>query len=92
MTKESSSNGVGFLGLLCLLLIGLKLAGFINWSWWWVLLPIYGKFVLYSILYVFYKIIKRRVEVAETKRVLSKLNQMIKEAIEEAEQKAASNN
>lgn len=92
MEKESSSSGVGFLGLLCLLFIGLKLGGVINWSWWWVLLPIYGKIVLYSILYIFYKIVKKRVEVAETKRGFSKLNQMIKEALEEAEQKAASNN
>lgn len=34
--------GVGFLGLLCVLFIGLKLSGVIAWSWWLVLLPIYG--------------------------------------------------
>lgn len=32
----------GFLGLLGLLLIALKLSGTINWSWWLVLLPLYG--------------------------------------------------
>ena len=27
--------------LLALLFIGLKLTGFIDWSWWWVLSPIW---------------------------------------------------
>lgn len=31
---------VGFLGLLTLLFIGLKLTGYIFWSWFWVLSPI----------------------------------------------------
>lgn len=30
---------IGFTGLLTLLFIGLKLAGFIGWSWLWVLAP-----------------------------------------------------
>lgn len=43
MAKESSnSGGIGFLGLLTLLFIGLKLTGYITWSWWWVLAPMWG--------------------------------------------------
>jgi len=30
-----------FLGWLFILFLGLKLAGVIAWSWWWVFLPIY---------------------------------------------------
>jgi len=37
MKVESSS--IGFGGLLTLLFIGLKLTGYITWSWWWVLSP-----------------------------------------------------
>lgn len=37
---------IGFLGLLGLLFIGLKLAGIITWSWWLVLLPLYGGLLL----------------------------------------------
>ena len=33
---------LGFLGALTLLFIGLKLAEIISWSWWLVLLPMYG--------------------------------------------------
>lgn len=33
---------VSWLGLLALLFIGLKLAGCITWSWWWVLSPLWG--------------------------------------------------
>lgn len=32
---------VGFLGLLTLLFIGLKLTNFIAWSWVWVLAPLW---------------------------------------------------
>jgi hypothetical protein len=37
---------VGLLGLLGLLFIGLKLAGVIAWSWWWVLAPIWAPAVI----------------------------------------------
>lgn len=37
--SSSSSSGISFSGLLTVLFIGLKLTGYINWSWWWVLSP-----------------------------------------------------
>ena len=37
--NSSSSSGIGFVGLLTILFIGLKLTGYIDWSWWWVLSP-----------------------------------------------------
>lgn len=37
----SSSGGIGFTGLLTILFIGLKLTGYIGWSWWWVLSPLW---------------------------------------------------
>lgn len=36
-----SSGGVGFFGLLAILFIGLKLTGYITWSWLWVLWPLW---------------------------------------------------
>ncbi len=50
--NSSSSNGVGFFGLLFLLFLGLKLTNNIDWSWWWVTAPLWGGFVL-TILVVF---------------------------------------
>lgn len=43
---QVNSGGVGFLGLLTVLFIGLKLGGVISWSWWWVLAPLWGPFAL----------------------------------------------
>jgi hypothetical protein len=37
----TSSNGIGFAGVLTILFIGLKLTHFINWSWWWILSPLW---------------------------------------------------
>lgn len=39
--SSSSSRGVGFTGALTLLFIGLKLCKVIDWSWWWVISPLW---------------------------------------------------
>ena len=39
--NSKNTGGVGFLGLLTLLFIGLKLTGYITWSWIWVLAPLW---------------------------------------------------
>jgi hypothetical protein len=38
---SSSSSGIGFVGLLAVAFIVLKLCGVIAWPWRWVLLPIW---------------------------------------------------
>lgn len=40
MENNNSSISLDFLNLLTILFVGLKLTGFITWSWWWVLSPI----------------------------------------------------
>lgn len=44
--SSSSSSGIGFVGLLTVLFIALKLTGYIAWSWWWVLSPIWISFIV----------------------------------------------
>jgi hypothetical protein len=44
--KEATSKGIGFLGLLGLVFITLKLTGHIQWAWWWVLAPLWGPLAL----------------------------------------------
>ena len=41
MGDNYSAGGLGFTGALTLLFIALKLLGKIDWSWWWVLSPIW---------------------------------------------------
>lgn len=36
-----TGSGVGFTSLLTILFIGLKLGSVIDWSWWWVLSPLW---------------------------------------------------
>ncbi len=40
-SSSSSNGGIGFVGLLTIVFITLKLTGFIAWSWWWVLSPVW---------------------------------------------------
>ena len=42
MSKEVNTGGISFLGLLTIVFITLKLTNVITWSWWWVLLPLWG--------------------------------------------------
>ena len=48
-----SSASIGFPGLLTLLFIGLKLTGYIAWSWWWVLSPLWIGFCFILAIVVF---------------------------------------
>ena len=41
MASNSSGGGIGFVGLLTVVFITLKLTNTISWSWWWVLSPIW---------------------------------------------------
>lgn len=47
--KNRAGGGIGFLGMLAILFIGLKLAGIITWPWWVVLLPLWGPFAAVAI-------------------------------------------
>lgn len=38
---SGAKSGIGFTGLLTIAFIVLKLCGIINWSWWWVLSPLW---------------------------------------------------
>jgi len=42
---QPASSGLGFFGLLTIVFIVLKLLGHIDWSWWWVLSPLWLPFV-----------------------------------------------
>ena len=55
MSKENKTvvgGGIGFIGLLQIVFIVLKLCGVIGWSWWLVLLPLIIEFGLVVLLIV----------------------------------------
>lgn len=50
--SSSSSSGVSALGLLGVLFVGLKLTGYIDWSWWWVTAPFWGGLAVVGVVVV----------------------------------------
>ena len=50
--NNAKSGGIGFWGLLQILLIGLKLTGYIDWSWWWVFAPVIAGVSLTAVILV----------------------------------------
>lgn len=61
MDNNKTSSGIGFTGILALIFITLKLIGIIDWSWVWVLSPIWISFlcILLWVMVVFI-VLKRR--------------------------------
>lgn len=54
------TGGISFCGLLCIVFIVLKLCNIIDWSWWWVLSPIWLPFIiLIIILFIGFCLFKR---------------------------------
>jgi hypothetical protein len=51
--SSSSSSGIGFGGLLAVAFIVLKLCHVIDWSWWWVLSPLWIGLVIVIIILFF---------------------------------------
>ena len=65
-TNISTNGGVGFLGALTILFIALKLTHVIDWSWWWVLAPLWipvavvlGIIVIIAIVMLIVKVVKK---------------------------------
>lgn len=62
--SSGASGGIGFCGLLTIVFIVLKLCGIINWSWIWVLSPIWISVILVILIVVIFvfvvKVINKR--------------------------------
>jgi len=51
--NTNNSNGIGFVGLLTIAFVVLKLCGIISWSWWWVLSPLWiSATVVFSVIII----------------------------------------
>jgi hypothetical protein len=48
-SSSSNSGGLGFVGMLQILFIGLKLTNFIAWPWWQVMLPTIISFSIFIV-------------------------------------------
>lgn len=51
-STTTSSGGIGFAGLLTILFIALKLTHVIDWSWWWVLAPLWIGFAIVAVILI----------------------------------------
>ena len=50
--KNSSSGGLGLPAVLTIVFIVLKLVGVINWSWLWVLSPLWIELILVALILI----------------------------------------
>lgn len=73
-SSSSSSGGIGFVGLLTIVFIVLKLIGQIDWSWWWVLSPVWISASLAISIIVFLFFLEKRMKENERNRRNDKFN------------------
>jgi uncharacterized membrane protein len=52
--NNSGTSGIGFTGVLTIVFIVLKLLGVINWSWLWVLSPLWISLIIAGILWAIF--------------------------------------
>lgn len=57
--NNTQSGGIGFCGLLTIVFIVLKLCRVIDWSWIWVLCPLWGAFAWFIVLIILAVIISK---------------------------------
>lgn len=98
MSKETNSSGIGFLGLLTIAFIVLKLCNVVDWSWWWVLMPTYGPVavlvITLPIIYYFDKKIEKaneKIEAEKRRASPSKFMRRLQEVIDEQEKNKKQN-
>ena len=53
---DNSRSGTSICGVLLIVFVVLKLTDVIDWSWWWVLSPLWGQLAL-LVLLIFIKLI-----------------------------------
>ena len=67
-TSNNNTGGIGFAGLLAIVFITLKLTGYIAWSWWWVLSPLWIPLALVVTILLFVWIVGTATESLRIKR------------------------
>jgi len=82
--SKSTSGGIGFTSLLAIVFITLKLTNVIDWSWWWVLSPLWIPAVILAIAFIIvFAVIslkreKKKPEVPSVTEALDKYRDAIK--------------
>jgi hypothetical protein len=57
--NSTNGGGIGFCGLLTIVFIVLKLTNYIDWSWWWVLSPLWISLGLAIFIVLLFEILRR---------------------------------
>ena len=58
--SNAKSGGIGFVGVLFITFLVLKLIKVIDWSWWWITSPLWIPLSIIVVLLVFLAILKRK--------------------------------
>ena len=88
--NNSSSSGIGILGLLGVAFVVLKLTKVINWSWWWVTSPFWGSialFLIVGLIWLIVQLIRRNKKTNTFKEMAKPPRSKFAERLEEAKNK-----
>lgn len=97
-SNNTSSGGTSFLTLLSIVFITLKLTNVIDWSWWYVLAPIWGGLALFLVIVIIILIVKlvlskkykakiKEYELKKQERPKSRFQRKLDEMMKEAREK-----
>jgi predicted membrane protein len=73
-SSSSSSSGIGFIGVLTIAFIVLKLIGQVDWSWWWVLSPVWISAIITVSIIVFLFVLEKNMKKKQRAKRLEKFD------------------
>lgn len=83
MSRNDKSNaaggGISFAGLLTIAFIILKLCNVIDWSWWWVLSPIWISLGLAVVIFIVAMVVIIIADVHDSRKSLKRLRRKTKD-------------
>jgi len=77
-SSQSATGGIGFFGLLTIVFIVLRLTGFIDWSWLWVLAPLWMPIALVLAIVIVVFTIALGIECIKASRLKRKLKRNLR--------------
>lgn len=67
-SRNTSSGGIGVIGLLGVVFVTLKIVGIIDWSWWWVTVPFWGGIAIFLVGAAVIMIIAADIDISNNRR------------------------
>lgn len=58
-------SGIGFMGVLFITFLVLRLTNVIAWSWWWITAPLWGPFAFIALMFIMFLVVSAIISILD---------------------------